>query len=365
MSQKAAVVIENPTKGNYIKVDTIPITEPRDDQILIKAKAYALNPTDWKHIISRTSEPGAIAGSDAAGVVEKVGKNVKGFAVGDHASTFMHGNFFKERGALVEHVVGDPNTTIKYSPLKEGSLEVGTSPSSTIKTFEAAASVTLGLATVVLSFVGNFNIKPEDKGKYILIWGGATATGILAIQVAKQSFGLKVATVSSPKNFGFLKSLGADVVVDYHQSDAIEQLKEATAGEITYALDAVSNDETWQQVYDATYESDFVKLDSLRIRKYSELKVDDRKGKVEVVEPTLVYLVDGNDTTIFNTLFKPPPKETLDRYNAFWFNELPKLIPNLRHANLKVLEPGLESFNKGAALLQDDKLSGEKVVFRA
>jgi NADPH:quinone reductase-like Zn-dependent oxidoreductase len=50
---------------------------------------------------------------------------------------------------------------------------------------------------VVLSFTSNLNIKTEDSGKFILIWSGATATGIIAIQIAKLGFGLKVINAAS------------------------------------------------------------------------------------------------------------------------------------------------------------------------
>lgn len=56
---------------------------------------------------------GAIAGSDVSGAVEKVGSGVNDFKVGDMISLFIHGDYFKDRGAFSDYVVFDPITTIK------------------------------------------------------------------------------------------------------------------------------------------------------------------------------------------------------------------------------------------------------------
>lgn len=60
----------------------------------------------------------------------------------------------------------------------------------------------MGLKTIALSFHDNFKIptnKDENKNDYILIWGGATATGIMAIQIAKLVYGINVITTASKK----------------------------------------------------------------------------------------------------------------------------------------------------------------------
>jgi NADPH:quinone reductase-like Zn-dependent oxidoreductase len=61
-----------------------------DDWILVKTKAVALNPTDWKSI-SNSPSPGAISGCDYAGVVEEVGKSVSNLKIGDRVAGFVRG----------------------------------------------------------------------------------------------------------------------------------------------------------------------------------------------------------------------------------------------------------------------------------
>jgi len=91
--------------------------------------------------------------------------------------------------------------------------------------FEEAATMGCGLATVGLAMYKHLGLpflafpplQTSDFEKNrtpILIYGGSTATGTLAIQFAKLS-GLEVITTSSPHNFSLLKSLGADYVFDY------------------------------------------------------------------------------------------------------------------------------------------------------
>ena len=75
---KAAVVPEGEL-SKLAEVKDIPKPSINDDQILIKSKAYAINPTDWKHIVYKLSKPGDVIGSDVSGVVEEVGSNVTNF----------------------------------------------------------------------------------------------------------------------------------------------------------------------------------------------------------------------------------------------------------------------------------------------
>lgn len=73
----------------------------------------------------------------------------------------------------------------------------------------------------------------------VLIYGGSTATGSLAIQFAKLS-GCKVLTTCSPHNFEYVKSLGADVVFDYKSPTCVEDIKKSTDNNLAYVLDCIS-----------------------------------------------------------------------------------------------------------------------------
>lgn len=378
--QSASVVAPFESNELLTEVAQIPLLEPNDNQLLIKTVACAVNPTDWKHILFKQGPPGSIVGSDCSGIVVKVGANVnanataaadQGFQVGDIVSTFSHGCFNDQRGNFAEYVIADPSTTIRYKSLKDmdSVLPVGDALPGTITTFEGAAAVTLGVVTSVLSLVGNLNVQSEDKGKYILIWGGATATGVVAIQIAKLAFGLQVVTVASPQHHAFLKSIGADLIFDYHETDVSEQISKATKGEIAYVFDIISEQSSFQKCYDAyKHAHGPVKVNALMPLNESDLQLDDsipcsQKRNWEIVTPTFAYAANGEKLALFGMEFQAD-ESTLDRYNKFWNERLPLILPNIRHIGLKVLPAGLESTNEGLQLLQSNQIRGQKVVFR-
>lgn len=76
--------------GNAV-LERIPVPKIRDDKILVRTVAIALNPTDWT-TIDAVGDDGTIVGCDFAGIVEEVGKGVtKNFKKGDRISGFSHG----------------------------------------------------------------------------------------------------------------------------------------------------------------------------------------------------------------------------------------------------------------------------------
>ena len=87
-TQKAVVHV---SKGVAELRNDVPLPKlPSDNWLLVKTKAVALNPTDWKSI-ERSPAPGAIAGCDYAGIVEEVGKGVTTYQVGDRIAGFVRG----------------------------------------------------------------------------------------------------------------------------------------------------------------------------------------------------------------------------------------------------------------------------------
>ena len=89
MSTQKAVVCAS--KGVSELRSDVPLPKlPADNWLLVKTKAVALNPTDWKSIEWSTA-PGALAGCDYAGIVEEVGKAVTNYKVGDRIAGFVRG----------------------------------------------------------------------------------------------------------------------------------------------------------------------------------------------------------------------------------------------------------------------------------
>ena len=364
MSVKAAVASGLKEEGKLAEVVSIPKPTISSKQILVKAVAFAVNPTDWKHLFYGFSKKGDIVGSDVSGIVEEVGADVVSFAKGDYVSATMHGNTSSNQGSFCEYAVVDTETAIKHdsSTFSKEALSVGTHPSSSINSFEAAASSTLGLCTVALSYAHSLNIDATtSKNKTILIWGGASATGVIAIQVAKLVYGLRVFATASPQNHELLKSLGADQVFNYRDADVVDQIRKAGNNTIEYGLDVISSAETFQSLYDATEGAENVSLDNLLSLEPSSITT--KEGRNVKYGKTLAYAVYGTEVKLGPYTLPPDQQAAMD-YNKFWQETLPKYISEIKTANLKVLPAGLESTNEALELLKQNKVSGEKVVWR-
>lgn len=87
MSTRRAVVVKS---TGVAEVKEVPFPQPKDDCIIVKTKAIALNPTDWKSLTY--APPDVIVGCDYSGVIEQVGKNVtRDYKVGDKVAGFIGG----------------------------------------------------------------------------------------------------------------------------------------------------------------------------------------------------------------------------------------------------------------------------------
>lgn len=194
--------------GDNSKVQLMDLPEPKvgDDEILIQMKAASLNPVDLKirdgklKAIVSYSFP-LILGHDCAGIVVKIGSNVKRFRIGDEVYTRP------EIGTLAELVVAKETAVAK----KPKNI-----------TFEEAASLPLVALTSWQALFQQAKLKSGDK---IFIPAGSGGVGSFAIQLAKH-FGAYVITNTSTKNIEFAKSLGADEVIDYKKEDFSKMISE-------------------------------------------------------------------------------------------------------------------------------------------
>ncbi len=178
---------------------------PRNDQILVQVKASAINPVDFKY--RRNAVPNfvvpkpKIIGFDLAGK----GKAVTKFQVGDRVA------------AMIPLLGSSWGAAAEYTAVKEiFACKVGESID-----FESAASLPL----VALTAVQKLQKIPSPRGKKILIHAGAGGVGSFAIQYAKNVLGMFVATTASSPKADFLKSLGADLVIDYKEQNFATEIQ--------------------------------------------------------------------------------------------------------------------------------------------
>jgi NADPH:quinone reductase-like Zn-dependent oxidoreductase len=197
-----AFVLRRYGKKGALEPADMPTPDLRDDEVLVQVHAAGVNLLDSKirdgefKLILPYRLP-LILGHDVAGQVVKVGARVRQFKPGDEV--YARVDDFR---------IG---TFAEFVPVKEASLAI--KPKSL--TMEEAASVPLVALTAWQALVGKANLK---KGQKVFIHAGSGGVGTFAIQLAKH-LGATVATTTSAANVELVKSLGADVVIDYKTQD--------------------------------------------------------------------------------------------------------------------------------------------------
>lgn len=203
-----------------------PYVSPAQGEILVRNRALAINPVDWK--IQDTdmfsSKYPTILGEDLAGEVEEVGPGVTRFKKGDRVLGYpaglitgqIHENGFQEYTIIHAHMAAHIPASVS---------------------FEDAAVIPLGAATAAAGlFQKDFLALQHpaasgaaSTGKTVLIWGGSSSVGVNGIQLAKAA-GYDVIATASPRNFDYLKKLGADAVYDYNSKTVVDELVDAFKG---------------------------------------------------------------------------------------------------------------------------------------
>ncbi|KAL9619116.1 MAG: hypothetical protein Q9160_006205 [Pyrenula sp. 1 TL-2023] len=212
------------SKGLPLEVKSAPYTTPCENEIVVKNRAVAINPADWlkqglgNFMYSWVKYP-FVLGTDLAGEVVEIGSNVTRFRIGDR---------------VVGNGIGvDP----KRNSAAEGAFQTYTillqhmaAQIPDAMSFEAAAVLPLGLSTAACGLYEKEQLalplpsaQPKPTGKALLIWGGSTSVGCNAIQLGVAS-GYEVITTASPKNFEYLKRLGASHVFDYNSQTVVEDI---------------------------------------------------------------------------------------------------------------------------------------------
>jgi NADPH:quinone reductase-like Zn-dependent oxidoreductase len=183
-----------------LKLKEIERPTPAENEVLVKVRATSVNPADGIYrggarIITGLRKPKITRlGTDFAGTVEAVGKNVTQFKPGDEV-------FGGKTGAFAEYVCVKEDRAITLKPAKI--------------TFEQAASVPIAASTALQALRDKGKIQPGQK---VLINGASGGVGTFAVQIAK-SYGADVTGVCSTRNLEMVRSIGADQVVDYTKED--------------------------------------------------------------------------------------------------------------------------------------------------
>lgn len=179
---------------------------PKDNEVLVKVHASTVNRTDsgfrsaeyfisrfWSGLLRPRHQ---ILGCEFAGVIEEIGKNVTLFKPGDAVFGYNDKSF----GGHAEYLTLTETDAMAIMPANLG--------------FDDAAALTEG-AHYALVDIRAAKVKP---GQQVMVYGATGAIGSAAVQLLK-SFGAKVTAVCNTKNVDLVKSLGADIVIDYQTQD--------------------------------------------------------------------------------------------------------------------------------------------------
>ncbi|KAI4190209.1 MAG: hypothetical protein L6R41_000955 [Letrouitia leprolyta] len=237
MSNTAAII---PSSKACLVVEDRTTPSPQGSELLIRNRALATNPVDWKvqdHGYFFTKYPNVL-GSDIAGTVEAVGTDVKLFKKGDRVT-----------GYAASIANGDPNHGAfqLYSLLNEN---VTTKLPDDI-TFEEGAILPMAIATAGVAIFLDLAVPREGKQSGgFLVWGASSSVGSAAVQIAR-SLGFTVYAVCSPKHHSKTREYGASHVFDYNDANVIANIVQAAKQNndtIKLAFDAISEGNTPEQV---------------------------------------------------------------------------------------------------------------------
>ncbi|MGN6212775.1 zinc-binding alcohol dehydrogenase family protein [Parafilimonas sp.] len=208
----------------------IPVPEPTGHDLLVKIKAVSVNPVDFKirqnSAKDKVLDAPKIIGWDASGIVEAVGNNVTLFKKGDEV--YYAGDINKPGSNAAYQLIDE--RIVGHKPARLSDAEAAAMPLTTLTAWEA--------------LYDRMRINESDKGKSVLIIGGAGGVGSIAIQIAKKIAGLQViATASRPETVEWCKQQGADIVVNH--KDLVSEVRNAGFKYVDFILDFVNTNTYW------------------------------------------------------------------------------------------------------------------------
>lgn len=190
-----AIQVHDYGEPEQLKFEQATQPEPKAGEVLVRVHAAGVNPMDWKirSGVMKAFWPQKfpyIPGADLAGVIERVGADVTAFQVGQE----VFGS--SSQGSYTQYAIA-PISTIALKPKN--------------LSFHEAATIPVGATT---AWQGLFDHGHLQKGQRVLILGGSGGVGLFAVQFARWK-GAQVLSTTSTRNVDFVRSLGAETVIDY------------------------------------------------------------------------------------------------------------------------------------------------------
>lgn len=204
-----AVVVSEPGPPDVLRVQDVPDPEPGTGEVLVHVTATAINRAD---VIQRagnyTLPPGTspYLGMECSGTIAELGESVTGWNVGDEVCALLAGGGYAEQVAVP---VG------QLLPVPNG-----------VALLDAAALPEVA-CTVWSMVFGAGRLQPDER---LLVHGGSSGIGTMAIQLAHERGACVMATAGSARKLAVCRELGADVTINYHDEDFEQRVRSETDG---------------------------------------------------------------------------------------------------------------------------------------
>ncbi|KAF2825876.1 GroES-like protein [Ophiobolus disseminans] len=346
LSRVANLTLSKNLNSNRAHWKDVPVPTISDNEILVKVRAVALNPTDVKHI-DAISPPGSIVGCDFVGEVFKVGNNTaRSWKIGDRVAGAVHGGLFPDRGSFAEYLKTDSDLVWQVPDTVDDSAA----------TVYGVSAVTAMLALNVrlgLPWLDKPGQQQPATSPVIFVYAGSTSAGLFTIQLAN-SIGCTVVTTASPHSFDLVKSYGADTVYDYHESGVGKRIFKENPN-IKMAVDCFSEGIS-SGVCDDVIGTNSGKVITL---------LPTAKPKTKGIEHDMILAY-----TLFGKAFQwlppvgpkfpamPADREALVRF----YKSLPSLVETLKPLPTTIEAGGFDGILPGLEKLRAGKVSGSKLV---
>ncbi|KUM58244.1 hypothetical protein ACN42_g8916 [Penicillium freii] len=349
-------IVQSAPDGKPIISTDLVLSFPLPGDIVVRNMMVAINPCDWKMNL-RFPSPGARVGCDFYGEVLAIGPQVKvrrpDIQIGDMVCGAVYGSNPTDHGSgsFCDFVCA-PVDLMTRLPMGFEDGAAAALGGTSFATLRLALWDSLGL-----SATPSHPMDPTKPAPHVLVYGGSTATGTMALQLLRLS-GYKPITTCSLHNFDLVKSRGAEAVFDYHSATCAADIKAYTRSSLGHVLDIITDTSSQAICHGAMgrlggrYTALEAPSDVLNPRK--------RTVRMDFV---IGLCALGTEVALQGEYYRQADKEARRHVGQFFdemqvFVDEGKLIPHPH----RLLQEGYQNILKGIEDLRQRKISGEKLV---
>jgi len=321
-----AIAIDQPGGPEVLTPHDAPMPYAYEGELVIKVHAAGINRPDILQRMGAYPPPkdaSPLPGLEVAGVVERAGRGVTKFKQGDQVIALCNG------GGYAEYVCVPAGQVL---PLPKG------------WTMTQGAALPETLFTVQQTMVDRAQLR---EGQNVLIHGGAGGIGAAAIQMAKLKNCFVIATASNEKKLDYVRSVGADLAINYLTEDFVEKTKQATnANGADIILDIIGSDYVDRNIRLAAMDGTIVQLANLGGR-----------------EATITMgLVVAKRLTLFGSTLRAQPNEVKERIAQHLLEQVWPALEDGRFIKPRITTFALENAPKAHAAMDAGDHFGKIVL---